>query len=238
MERIDKVLGNMGYGTRKEIKAFIKNKFVTVDGEVIKDSSFKVDPENCDIVIDGEKVNYRKFIYLLMNKPDGVISATFDNYDKTVIDLLDAEYQVYKPFSVGRLDKDTVGLLIITNDGVLNHKLISPKYHVDKVYYAHIDKEVNEKDIDEFKEGIILDDGYKCLPAKLDIIEAGEEGSKVYVTIHEGKFHQVKRMFESLGKKVIYLKRVKFGKIQLDESLNEGEYRELTESEIELLNNL
>jgi 16S rRNA pseudouridine516 synthase len=170
-----------------------------------------------------------------MNKPDGVISATYDNRDETVVDLLEVEHQVFEPFPVGRLDKDTVGLLLLTNDGELNHRLISPKWKVDKVYFAKIDKEVTEADIKAFQKGITLDDGYVCKEAKLEIQSASEEGSEVLVTIQEGKFHQVKRMFEAVGKKVVYLKRIEFGTLKLDEDLEEGEYRELTEKEIAIL---
>jgi 16S rRNA pseudouridine516 synthase len=238
MERLDKVLGNLGYGSRKEIKASCKNGEVVVDGEIIKDSATKIDPETAVIEVNGERVMYRKYVYLLLNKPAGVVSATFDNYDETVIDLLDPEYQVFEPFPVGRLDKDTVGFLLLTNDGALNHKLISPKNHVDKVYYAEIDKPVDEKDIASFRKGIVIDDGYKCMPGNLEIISSTEDGSEVLVTIQEGKFHQVKRMFEALDKSVVYLKRVKFGPMELDETLEEGEYRELTQEEIDILNNL
>lgn len=238
MERLDKILANLGFGSRKEVKSLVKNGRVEVDGEIVKDSSISIDPEKSIVKVNGEELLYRKYIYLMMNKPDGVISATFDNRDETVIDLLDIDYQVFKPFPVGRLDKDTVGLLLITNDGELNHKLISPKWHVDKVYYAEIDKEVNEGDIEAFKKGIVLDDEYKCLPAKLEIVEANEDGSKVYITIQEGKFHQVKRMFQARGKEVVYLKRVKFGNLSLDTELMEGEYRELTDEELETLKDI
>ncbi|MGL5245880.1 MAG: 16S rRNA pseudouridine(516) synthase, partial [Sarcina sp.] len=156
----------------------------------------------------------------------------FDNRDETVIDLLYYEHQVFEPFPVGRLDKDTVGLLLLTNDGDLNHKLISPKWHVDKVYYAEINAPIDEKDIKAFEDGITLDDGYKCMSAKLEIVENLEDASKVHITVQEGKYHQVKRMFEARGKKVEYLRRIKFGTIPLDESLEEGEYRELSEDEL------
>lgn len=232
MERLDKILGNLGYGSRKEIKALVKAGEVEIDGEVVKDNSFKVEPDKCVIKVSGEEINYREYIYLMMNKPSGVISATFDKYDETVIDLLEYEDNVFKPFPVGRLDKDTEGLLLITNDGELNHRLTSPKWHVDKIYYAEIDKRVDEEDIKAFEEGIVIDDGYKCLPAKLQIINADGNGSEVYVTIQEGKFHQVKRMFEAVDKQVVYLKRIKMGKLDLDESLELGEYRELTEEEL------
>lgn len=235
MERLDKVLSNLGYGSRKEIKSMVKDGIVKIDGKVVKDSALSIDPEKNEIYIGDEKVLYRKFIYLMMNKPAGVVSATFDNYDKTVIDLLDVEHAVFEPFPVGRLDKDTVGFLLLTNDGELNHRLISPKWHVDKLYYARIDKPVGEEDVKAFKEGITLDDGYKCLPAGLEIINSGQDGTEVHVTLQEGKFHQVKRMFESLGKKVVYLKRAAFGPLTLDESLEEGEYRELSEEELNKL---
>jgi 16S rRNA pseudouridine516 synthase len=235
MERLDKVLANLGVGSRKEVKAMVKKGLVMVDGTAARDSGMQVDPEKAVLEVDGKVLSYRKYIYLMMNKPDGVVSATFDNYDETVIDLLNEEHRVFEPFPVGRLDKDTVGLLIITNDGEMNHRLISPKWHVDKVYYAEIDKPVTEEDVSEFREGVVLDDGYKCMSAKLEILSADEDGSRVHVTIQEGKFHQVKRMFKSVGKEVVYLKRLSFGPLALDEELPEGEYRELREEEIELL---
>jgi len=238
LERIDKILSNLGYGSRKEIKTIVKKGMVEVDGETIKDSSMQVDPEKCKIHVNGKEVIYKKYIYLMMNKPDGVVSATYDNYDETVVDLLHPDRSVFNPFPVGRLDKDTVGLLLLTNDGELNHRLISPKWHVDKVYYAEIDKMVELSDVEAFNKGVILDDEYKCLPAKLTILEALSEGSKVEVTLQEGKFHQVKRMFESLGKKVTYLKRIRFASLDLDENLQEGEYRELTEEEINILKSI
>lgn len=235
MERLDKIISNLGYGSRKDVKSFAKKGLIEVDGVVVKDNGMLVDPESSIIKVNGEEIIYRKYIYLMMNKPDGVISATHDNRDETVIDLLELDHQVFDPFPVGRLDKDTVGLLLLTNDGELNHRLISPKYHVDKIYYAEIDKKVDESDIEAFKKGITLDDGYKCLEAKLEIISATEEGSEVRVTIQEGKYHQVKRMFEAVGKKVIYLKREEFGGLILDPELEEGEYRELTDDELALL---
>ncbi|MBE6072541.1 MAG: rRNA pseudouridine synthase [Clostridium butyricum] len=235
MERLDKVISNLGYGSRKDVKSFVKKGLIEVDGVIVKDNGMLVDPETSIIKVNGEEVLYRKFIYLMMNKPDGVISATHDNRDETVIDLLELNHQVFDPFPVGRLDKDTVGLLLLTNDGELNHRLISPKWHVDKVYYAKIDKKVNSKDIEEFKKGITLDDGYKCLEAKLEIISADDNGSEVRITIQEGKYHQVKRMFEAVGKEVVYLKREEFGGLPLDPELEEGEYRELTDEELAIL---
>ena len=235
MERLDKVLSNLGYGTRKEIKQVVRKGLIEVNGEIVKDNGMQIDPEVDKILVNGEEIFYRKYIYLMMNKPDGVVSATFDNRDETVIDLLEIEHQVFEPFPVGRLDKDTVGLLLLTNDGELNHRLISPKWKVDKVYYAKIDKKVTEADIKKFKNGITLDDGYICKEAKWEILESSDSGSEVMITIQEGKFHQVKRMFEAVDKSVVYLKRVEFGTLQLDEDLEEGEYRELTEEEVAIL---
>jgi 16S rRNA pseudouridine516 synthase len=238
MERLDKVLANLGYGSRKEVKALVKNGEVQIDGVIAKDSSMQLDPEKSEIVVSGEKVKYRKYIYLIMNKPAGVVSATFDKFDETVIDLIDDEYKTFNPFPVGRLDKDTVGLLLLTNDGEMNHRLIAPKWHVDKVYYADIDKKVDEKDVAAFEKGVILDDGYECLPAKLQILKADEDGSEVLVTIQEGKFHQVKRMFNSVEKNVVFLKRISFGPMSLPEDLLEGECRELTQEEVNVLKSI
>ena len=238
MERLDKVLSNLGYGTRKEVKYMVKKSMIEVNDVVVKDSGLAIEPEKCKIKVNGEEVNHRKYIYIMMNKPSGVISATFDNYDKTVIDLLDEEYRIFDPFPVGRLDKDTEGLLLITNDGELNHRLISPKWHVDKKYYAEINKPVSDDDVNAFSQGIVLDDGYKCLPGKLNIIKSAENGSEVEVIIHEGKFHQVKRMFESLGKEVVFLKRTNFGPLELDSALKEGSYRELSQEEVSILKDI
>ena len=235
MERLDKIISNLGYGSRKDVKTFAKKGLIEVDGVIVKDNGMNVDPEKSIIKINGEEISYRKNIYLMMNKPDGVISATRDNRDETVIDLLELDHQNFEPFPIGRLDKDTVGLLLLTNDGELNHRLISPKWHVDKVYYAKIDKKVDENDIVAFKNGIKLDDGYKCLEAKLEILASDDDESEIRLTIQEGKFHQVKRMFEAVGKNVIYLKREEFGGLLLDPELEEGEYRELTDEELSVL---
>ncbi|MFT5874790.1 MAG: 16S rRNA pseudouridine516 synthase [Clostridium sp.] len=235
MERIDKILSNLGHGTRKEVKGLLKKGKVEVDGILAKDSAMKVDPDKVVIKVSGEEINYRKYIYLIMNKPAGVVSATVDKHDETVIDLIDQQYLAFKPFPIGRLDKDTVGLILITNDGELNHKLIAPKNHVDKVYYAEINKVITTEDVDTFKKGVVIDDGYKCMPAVLEVLNANENGSEVMVTIQEGKFHQVKRMFESVDKKVVFLRRISFGPLKLDKNLCEGQCRELSETEIDLL---
>jgi len=233
-ERLDKILSNLGYGTRKEVKMMVKDGLVEVNGKVVKDSSIHVDPEKDEILVDGEKVFYREFIYLMLNKPKGVITATYDDVEKTVLDLIDDEYKVFSPSPVGRLDKDTEGLLILTNDGELNHFLLSPKRHVPKKYYAKVLGRVTEDDVKKFKKGVVLDDGYRTLPSDLEILVSGEV-SEIELVIYEGKYHQVKRMFEAVGKKVIYLKRIEFGPLKLDEDLELGEYRELTDEEVELL---
>lgn len=236
-QRLDKVLSNFGYGTRKEIKQILKEGAVKVDGAVIKDGSVHVDPKASAIEIYDEMLNYREFIYLMMNKPDSVISATYDKKLKTVIDLLPDEYKCFELFPVGRLDIDTEGLLLMTNDGQLAHELLSPKKHVPKKYYALVAGEVDDSDISRFKEGLVLEDGYKTLPSELCVIRTGE-CSEIEVVIYEGKFHQVKRMFEAVGKKVKYLRRLEMGNLTLDEGLKVGECRELTEEEVSMIKTL
>lgn len=232
--RIDKMLANLGFGSRKEVKQLLKGGAVKVNDRLVKDAKQQVNPESDVVTLNGEVIEYKKFIYLMMNKPPGVISATEDLHDKTVIDLLGMEEQVYEPFPVGRLDKDTEGLLLLTNDGQLAHRLLSPKKHVPKMYYAVIDGVVTEEDVEAFRAGVTLDDGYLTKPGQLTIIKSGIR-SEIELTITEGKFHQVKRMFQSVGKKVVYLKRMTMGPLLLDEQLELGEYRELTDEEIEQL---
>lgn len=232
--RIDKMLANLGFGSRKEVKQILKSGSVKINGIVIKDAKAHVDVNNDVVTLNGEEIEYREFVYLMMNKPPGVISATEDTRDETVIDLLQLEDQVFEPFPVGRLDKDTEGLLIITNDGQLAHRLLSPKKHVPKTYFAVIEGEVTEEDIEAFREGVVLDDGYLTKPGELHILKSGES-SDIELTISEGKFHQVKRMFQAVGKRVVYLKRMSMGPLELDETLELGEYRELTDDEVQML---
>ncbi len=221
------MLAHMNYGTRKEVKELIRKGYVLVNGDVITNDDFKVDEINDEVVIANEKVDYKDKIYIMLNKPDGYVSATYDNYDPTVIDLI-SEYNFMNIFPVGRLDKDTHGLLLITNDGDLAHNLLSPKKHVDKKYYLKYEGKINDLGIKAFEDGIILDDGYKTLPAKL--IDLGN--NEAYVIIKEGKFHQVKRMMEAINCKVTYLKRIEFGSLKLDDNLEEGKYRLLKEEEL------
>ena len=235
--RLDKLLVEYGLWFAKRSKAvYLKQKAVTVDGVAVKDAAMQVDPETQNVSVFGDRVEYIEFIYLMMNKPPGVISATEDKHDQTVIDLLDPLAQHFEPFPVGRLDKDTEGLLLLTNDGALAHNLLSPKKHVPKWYYAKIDGVVTEADIKAFAQGVALDDGYVTKPGELVILQSGEQ-SEIELMIQEGKFHQVKRMFESVGKKVMYLKRLSMGSLKLDEELELGDYRELTEEELAALMN-
>ncbi|MES5265759.1 pseudouridine synthase [Priestia megaterium] len=232
--RLDKLLSTIGYGSRKEVKGLLKTGAVKVDGSTVKDAKVHVNPDEQEITVHGEAVSYREFVYFMLHKPQGVISATEDSLHETVLDLLELDDAVYDPFPVGRLDKDTEGLLLLTNDGQLAHQLLSPKKHVPKTYFAKINAPVTEEDAEAFRQGVTLDDGYVTKSAELKILTSGVE-SEIELTIVEGKFHQVKRMFEARGKKVTYLKRLSMGALLLDESLDLGEYRELTEEELALL---
>lgn len=235
--RLDKLLSNMGFGTRKEVRLLLKKGAVRVNGETVKSAAAHIDTEKDLVTLLGEPVVYKEFIYVMMNKSQGVLSATEDKRNPTVVDLLDEETRHFKPFPVGRLDKDTEGFLLLTNDGILAHNLLSPRKGVPKTYFAHIEGVVTEEDGAKFAEGVILEDGYETKPALLRVLKSADI-SEIELTITEGKFHQVKRMFEAVGKKVIYLKRLSMGPLVLDESLPLGGYRELTEEELALLVNI
>ncbi|MGD8192582.1 pseudouridine synthase [Brevibacillus ginsengisoli] len=232
-ERLDKVLASMGLGTRKEVKQLVKEKRIEVDGAIATDPGMHVVAEQQEISIDGEPLQYKRWVYVMLNKPPGFISATEDPRHKTVVDLLPYEWAI-KVHPVGRLDIDTEGLLLLTNDGQLSHSLLSPKKKVDKEYFARIEGTVTEEHVQLFANGVVLDDGYETLPAKLEILSSGTT-SEIRVTIMEGKFHQVKRMFAAYGLEVIYLKRLRMGSLHLDESLELGEFRELTDEELRAL---
>lgn len=231
--RLDKYLAEMGVGTRQEVKKQIRQGKAAVNGTVVKAADTKIDETSDEVTICGRNISYVSYEYYMLNKPAGVVSATEDRRDTTVIDLI-KEKKRKDLFPVGRLDKDTEGLLLITNDGDLAHRLLAPKKHVDKVYYAKIDGMVTEEDVKRFAEGIDIgaEEEEMTRPAKLDIMRSAEE-SEIRLTIHEGKFHQVKRMFLAVGKEVTYLKRERMGSLCLDENLKPGEYRLLTEEEIE-----
>jgi len=232
--RLDKYLADMGIGTRSEVKGYIRKGRVKINGQVAKQPESKITSED-KITFDERVISYIVTEYFMLNKPAGVVSASRDKFASTVVDLIE-EGMRKDLFPVGRLDKDTEGLLIITNDGDLAHRLLSPKKHVNKLYFARVQGRVTEADIKRFQEGINLDEDFTTLPAELEVISSGEE-SEVLVTISEGKFHQIKRMFEAVGKEVLYLKRLQMGTLALDESLNPGEYRKLTDEEIQLLQN-
>lgn len=231
--RMDKYLADMGVGTRSEVKEYIRKGRVSVNGTTIKASDTRIDTGKDTVAFDGIPIGYVEYEYYMLNKPQGVVSATEDRRDKTVLDLI-ATKSRKDLFPVGRLDKDTEGLLLITNDGNLAHELLSPKKHVDKVYYARIDGIVTESHAAEFSKGIVIDKGIQTMPSKLKILMVHEEEntSEIELVIHEGKFHQVKRMFEACGMKVSYLKRLRMGTLKLDEKLKTGEYRKLTEKEL------
>ncbi len=232
--RLDKYLADCGTGTRSEIKKLIKSGCVQVTGIEKPKPETAVNPETAQVFVHGVKLKHQEFIYLMLNKPRGYISATWDARQPVVLDLVPEEYLHFEPFPVGRLDIDTEGLCLLTNDGQLAHRLLSPKSHIPKTYFAVIDGEVTDEDIKAFKKGVTLDDGYVTKSAELEILESGTV-SQIQVTITEGKFHQVKRMFEAVGKRVTYLKRLSMNRLCLDESLEIGDIRELTEDELALL---
>ncbi len=231
--RLDKFLSNSGKGSRKEIKQILKEGTVTVNGKVVKDPACKVDEANDKICIGNLPIIYKPFIYLMLNKPAGYVSAVYDKKLPVVISLVPEEYAHYEVFPVGRLDIDTEGLLVLTNDGDLCHRVLSPKSHVDKTYFVQCENSLTQADVTAFKDGVTLDDGYKTMSAILNI--DSDNPTECLLTIQEGKFHQVKRMMEAVGNKVVYLKRVKMGALSLDESLALGKIRELTEEEIGFL---
>ncbi len=229
--RLDKFLCNQGYGTRSEIKKYITRSNVKVNDVIVKKPDLHIDPNKDIVSFLNKTVEYNEFTYIMLNKPANVISATTDNQHKTVIDLLDKKLKNLKLFPVGRLDIDTEGLVILTNNGKFAHNTLSPKKHIDKKYFVEVGGRLNEDDIELFKTGITINDNYLCKPAVMEIIFS-DDISTCYVTITEGKFHQIKKMFAALDKKVLYLKRVSFGIIELDQSLNFGEYRHLNNNEL------
>lgn len=230
--RLDKLLAHTGFGTRKEVKELIKKGYVTVNDEIVKKDKTQINPDVDKVIVDGEEVIYEEFVYYMLHKPDGYVSATEDNLHPTVVELID-DYYRDDLFPVGRLDIDTEGLLIMTNDGMLAHQLLSPKKHCSKIYYAKINGIVDESDVQAFLDGVIIDDDYKCQEAHLKILNHDEMTSEIEVEIYEGKFHQVKKMFLARHKEVTYLKRIQMKNLKLDENLKLGEYRRLTQEELD-----
>lgn len=234
MERLDKVLAHVGVGSRREVKQLVKARRVMVDGVTATDPGQQVDPTAQVIAVDDVALVYQRHYHFMLHKPGGVLTATEDRHQPTVLDLLPTEVRHKDLHPVGRLDKDTEGLLLLTTDGALSHRLLSPKRHVPKRYLAHVDGRLSQDDVIAFSVGIRLDDGYVTMPAVLEVLEAGS-ASTAAVTIHEGKFHQVKRMFAARGKFVTYLKRLSMGPLELDGALAAGRWRPLQPDEVEAL---
>lgn len=230
MMRLDKYLAHANFGTRKEVKKMIRSGLVEVNDAIIKKDDYKIDETKDIVKLDGEIVSYQEFYYVMLNKPDGYVSATIDDRYPTVLDLIYEDF-AFDLFPVGRLDMDTEGLLLLTNDGALSHDLLSPKKHVDKTYYVELEKAYTEEDIQALESGIALNEEEVCKEAKVQRIN----DTCMYLTIQEGKYHQVKRMAHAIQNEVIYLKRVRMGTLELDESLALGEYRMLSEAEVESL---
>ena len=233
MERIDKIIASQGQYSRSEVKKLVKDGRVTLDGKVIKSSDIKAEPDTANIAVDGKSIGYKKHIYIMLNKPQGVVSATEDTDHTTVIDLVPKALKRDGLFPAGRLDGDTVGFVLITDDGDFAHKILSPKKHIMKTYHATLQRPVTQEDIQAFKNGIELKDGTLCLEAQVRPLDSDTPMAEIKIC--EGKYHQVKRMFAALGNKVVFLKRVKMGELPLDESLEEGQCREITPEELALL---
>ena len=231
MERLDKLLAGTGKWSRREVKALVRQGLVRVDGRLAASAEDKLDPAAAVVTVAGETISLRRFTYVMLHKPAGALTATEDRKQPTVLDLLPPELRRIGLAPVGRLDKDTEGLLLLTNDGELAHRLLSPKYHVDKRYFARVDGELSAADAEAFARGMTLGDGLECLPAGLEILPDCE----CIVTLREGKFHQVKRMLAARGAPVLYLKRLSMGPLTLDDSLAAGAYRLLRAEEISAL---
>ena len=232
MIRLDKFLADMSLGTRSEVKKEIKKGSVQVNGMTVKNPEYKIDTGKDLVSVKGRQVSYAQMEYYMLNKPAGVVSATEDKRDKTVVDLI-TEKKRKDLFPVGRLDKDTEGLLLITNDGALAHELLSPRKHVDKTYFVKIKDPVSSEDVKRLENGVDIGEEKQTLPAKISRIS--QEGTSLCLTIREGRFHQIKRMFQAVDNEVLYLKRLSMGPLDLDENLAPGEYRTLTEEEMKRL---
>ncbi len=233
-QRLDKLISSQGTYTRKQAQQLIKDGLVKVDGITVRDRGFHIDPDVNSVILDGKEFAVEKFVYLMLNKPKGVVSATNDRSQKTVVDLVPDELKKRNLFPAGRLDMTTTGFVLITDDGDFAHRILSPKNHIEKTYEARLAESVTEEQLRMVADGIVLKDGTECLPAKLKILE-DSDSPLVEIKICEGKYHQIKRMFAAAGNGVIELKRTKMGKLSLDEALPEGECRRLTEAEVALI---
>lgn len=233
-QRLDKLISSQGNYTRKEAQQLIKDGMVKVDGVTVRDRGYHIDPDVNSVILDGKEFAVEKFVYLMLNKPKGVVSATNDRSQKTVVDLVPDELKKRNLFPAGRLDMTTTGFVLITDDGDFAHRILSPKNHIEKTYEARLAESVTEEQLRTVADGIVLKDGTECLPAKLKVLEYGDR-PLVEIKICEGKYHQIKRMFAAAGNGVVELKRTKMGKLNLDENLAEGECRRLTEAEIALI---
>lgn len=230
--RIDKFISEQAVVSRSDAKALLKKGKIAVNGVAVKSADTKIDPEKDVVSIDGKEISYRRFMYIMLNKPDGVICATRDGLSATVLELLPENFRRKGLFPAGRLDKDTEGFVFITDDGDLAHKMLSPKNHVEKEYVVTLEKPADESYIPLFESGMTIDGGEKCLPARLSLTDNPQI---VHLTLHEGKYHQVKRMMEAAGNRVVHLKRVRMGGIILDPALLSGECREITAEELDAL---
>lgn len=230
-QRLDKILAAQGLSSRKEVKALISKGLVAINGQVVRQADFKVDPDVDQAVVNGKELPLKEYLYLMLHKPPGIVSATRDRNLPTVVDLVPPSLQRRGLFPAGRLDKDTEGFVLITDDGAFAHRILTPRNHLPKVYLARLDQPIGPQVAVEFAKGVKLDEEDQCSPAQLEILENGAN-PQVQVTIHEGMYHQIKRMFERFGYKVIYLKRLQIGGLPLDPTLPMGECRELTPAEL------
>jgi len=233
IQRIDKIISSQMNISRNDARSLIKGGSVSCDGSVVTDSAFKADAEKSEITVNGKPLFYKEHIYIMMNKPEGVVSATNDPKTKTVIDIVPESMKRKNLFPAGRLDKDTVGFMLITDDGDFAHRILSPSKHVEKTYVAHLRDVLSGEGKEILEKGAVLSDGTECMDARVRIID--DEGKKVEITIREGKYHQIKRMFASVGNEVVFLKRIAMGGLPLDDSLLPGECREISAEELEMI---
>ena len=235
LQRIDKIISSQLNISRNDTRTLIKKGAVLCDGVVVTDAGKKCDAEKSEITVNGKPLFFREHIYIMMNKPQGIVSATTDSKIRTVIDIVPENLKRKNLFPAGRLDKDTVGFMLITDDGDFAHRILSPSKHVEKTYIAHLRDRLSDEGKEILERGAVLSDGTECMDARVRLID--DEGKIAEITIREGKYHQIKRMFASVGNEVIFLKRISIGNLPLDESLGEGECREITAEELSLIQN-